>query len=45
MQTVMKSARLPKPVVDQVKKAADEDGRSFNNMLVRILEEWAKKQA
>ena len=43
MSTILKSARLPEELVDKVKAQSVVEKRSFNNMLVVILADWAKK--
>ena len=44
VKSVTKSARLPEALVDKVDKAAKKEGRTFSNMLVRILESWEDGQ-
>ncbi len=41
---ISKTTRLPEDVIKEIKAQADKDQRSWNNMLVIILERWKKDQ-
>ncbi len=38
MEKQHKTMRLSKDVIERVKKMAEEEGRSFNNMVERLLD-------
>jgi len=39
-----KTVRLPDELIKKVQQAADKDGRTFSNKLIRILESWTEGQ-
>lgn len=38
MEKQHKTMRLPKPLIEKIKKKAEKENRSFNNMVERLLE-------
>ena len=43
MKTTLKSTRLPDDLIQKVSEQAEAERRTFTNMLVVILADWAKK--
>ncbi len=38
MQKKHKTMRLPEPLIEKIKKKAEKENRSFNNMVEQLLE-------
>lgn len=43
MSTQIKGIRFDRDLIKKVEELAKEEGRSFSNMVVRILEQYFKK--